>query len=155
MKSDYTRFDFYLSYWFFAWAIIYILLKWFVQNRQISNSYIDFFIRNCNPLIILTIALVFSICSLIILIYKRAKPIVILLYVLINIVIKVIPIYFLMKSNIHPIPNIVSVAVITIIYELYLRVNGHNIIDFYKNELKNNMNGNTPFIHTILNSPNK
>lgn len=155
MKSDYTRLDFYLSYWFFAWAIIYILLKWCVQRRIISNLYIDFFIRNCNPLIILSIALVFSICSLIILIYKRAKPIVIILYLLINIVIKVIPIYFLMKSNIHPIPNIVSVAVITIIYELYLRVNGHNIIEFYKNELKNNMNGNTPFIYTILNFSNK
>jgi len=150
MKNDYTRFDFYLSYWVFVWSIIYISLKWSVQMRIISNSYIDFFIRNCNPLIILIIALVFSIYNLIFLIYKRAKPIIIFLYTLLITVIKVIPIYFLIKSTVHLIPNIVSVAVVTIIYELYLRANGHNIFDFYKNEFANIIKGNTPFIHTLI-----
>ena len=159
-----NEFDHYLSYWLLVWAFVYILLNWCFQRRRLNqgvflgmecrrgitqNTYIDFFIRNCNPLIILVIALGVSIYALIVLIQKRAKPIIIFLYVLI-ILFKAIPIYFLMKFVIRPIPNIASMAVVIIIYELYLQSIGHDILTLYKNELKNIMEGKTPFIHLIL-----
>lgn len=156
MKNDYTRFEFYLSYWFFCWGVIYIILNWCFQNGFVSSSYIAFFIRNCNPLIAVIVALIYSIFALLVLIYKKAKPIVIFLYtLLVIIVIKVIPIVLLWRMPFRPIQNIISIVIVIVLYELYLRTNGHNIAEFYKNEIANIMKGNTPVIHTILTIWNK
>ena len=163
-------FDHYLTYWLLVWVVVYILLNWCVHKcrsvflgtelknsmerrlcRGITqNTYIKFFIRNCNPLIIIVIALGVSIYALIILIQRRAKSIIIFLYILI-IIFKAIPIYFLMKFAIHPIPNILYAIVFIITYELYLRAIGHDMLSIYTNEINDIMEGNTPFIRIMLN----
>jgi hypothetical protein len=154
MKNDYTRFDFYLSYWILVWVAVYFLLNCFFKRNFLTNRYTVLFIQNCNPMIAVIIALIFSISALLVLVYKKAKPIIIFLYMLI-VIVKSIPIYFLWGMPLRLIPNVIYTIVFILVYGLYLRSNGHTITKFYKNETANIMKGNTPLIHTILTNLNK
>jgi hypothetical protein len=71
------------------------------------------------------------------------------------VIVKLILFYFLWGMPFRPVQNIICTGFIVVLYELYLRANGHNIVELYKNEIANIMKGNTPLIHTILTFLNK
>jgi hypothetical protein len=147
----------YLSYWIFIWGVIYIIIDWGIKKHHLRNvapvdvrPYIELFLRNCNPIIALVVALIFATYSLIILIARQADGMIVFLYSLVNFCIKVIPIYLLINTPINPVNNIISFIVLIVIYQLYLSVKGLDIYDFYKKESENAFNGNTPIVHQIL-----
>jgi len=154
MKTEYTRFDFYLSYWIFAWAIIYILVNWYFKKKSSTNYYINFFIQNCNPLISICIALVITIFSLLLLIIYNASSLIIILYILLIITIKIIPIYILLYLKPNPFisnvkPNIITSIFVFIVYNLYLKINGINMYNFYSKGFTKIIEGKTPFLNLI------
>lgn len=147
----------YLSYWIFLWGVIYIIIDWGINKPHLRNvtplhvrPYIELFLRNCNPIIALVIALILTTCSLIILIARQADGMIVFLYFLVNFCIKVIPIYLLINTPIKPVNNIISFIVLIVIYNLYLGVKGLDIYDFYKKESENVFNGKSPIVHQIL-----
>jgi hypothetical protein len=147
----------YLSYWIFIWAVIYIIIDWGIKKNHLRSvapvdvrPHIESFLRNCNPIIALVVAVIFATCSLVVLIARQADGMVVFLYTLVNFCIKVIPIYLLINTPIKPFNNILSFIVLIVVYHVYLSVRGMNIYDFYKKEGDNAFNGNTPIVRQIL-----
>jgi len=156
MESEYTRFDFYLSYWIFLWAVIYILLNRYTKETPLTNKYINYFIQNCNPLIAICIALVITIFSLLLLIIYKSSLLNIVLYVLLIITIKIIPIYFLLYLKPNPFisnveSNIITTLFVFIVYNLYLKINGISMYKFYRESTNKIIQGKTPFFNLIKN----
>lgn len=144
---DYSRYDYYLSYWIFIWTIIYLFLLWIRK----PNPTIAFFIRNCNPTIIMTIALIENVIGWLIIYFKNADKLILFLYLFVIVFVKAIPIYLLLKyTEIRPIPNSIANVFVLFIYWLYLRVNGITVYSLYYNSIDNLMKGNTPFMKKFL-----
>jgi hypothetical protein len=149
-QINYSRWDFYFSYWIFTWATIYLLLFWMYKTR-LSNLYILFFIRYCNPILLIIFALVENIIGLFIIWLKNAKYIIILLYIFVILITKLIPIWLLANTNFKPnITNIVINLSFFLMYWLYLINNKINIIDLYYYSIDNLIKGKTPFFHYVL-----
>jgi len=149
-QIKYHRWDYYFSYWIFTWALIYLVLFWF-YNKHLTNTYLYFFIRNCNPIILIIIALVENIVGFIVIYIKNVEFIIIILYFIVIFFTKIIPIWLLSYTSFTPsINNIIVILLFIIIYWLYLIYNKINIVDLYYHSIENLIKGNTPFFHFIL-----
>lgn len=178
-NNPYIYSKYYLSYWIFGWAILYIIIDWGFNKQHLqtvvptfARSYIQLFLQNCNPTIALLVAVIVSIYIFILLFYRNItkKPslvnmnidkrgaggpgaderkVILFLYFTV-IVIKTIPIYFLRNAPLKPVSNIIALISVILIYNFYLAINGINIYEFYKKTNENSFNGNTPFVHEML-----
>jgi len=70
------------STWIFIWFILYYLR-----------------ITNINPLLYIIIAFIYGLIGVIVLIYKQVSIIPIIIFLLINIIMKLIPLYILLNSS--------------------------------------------------------
>ena len=138
--------DLLLSYWIFTWSIIYITVLFFFNY---NNKYIYFFINNCNPILLLFFALFENIITFIIMMSYYVRMRILFLFSIMMILFKIIPLYLLSFGKINYIPNIISILLFFIVYNIYLLINGTNIIDIYTKSIKLVMEEKTPFLYFI------
>lgn len=79
IKEDnpYIYSKYYISYWIFGWAIIYIVINWGFNKQHLHpvvptfvRSYIQLFIQNCNPMIALLVSVTVGIYLFVLLFYR-------------------------------------------------------------------------------------
>jgi len=107
------RIDFILSYWIFFWYLLYELK-----------------IIKYNPKLALSIALILNIIPLSLMIYYKNNILHILLLLVINYIIKVIPLLRLKNNKINYYEDIYIIGIIIIFYILWLLFNNVNIKNF-------------------------
>lgn len=105
--------DYILSYWVFIWYILYILN--FVQN---------------SPKFALIMGIIENICTLVVMIYKKTHLRYILFFVVINIFLKGFPLVTIIHDKITKKDIYLTICII-FIYNLWLYINGTNIINLY------------------------
>ena len=108
------RFDFILSYWIFAWYILYI-------TKFVSYS----------PKLIIIFGIIENAITLIIMLLHGSNSKTILYFVIINIIIKGIPFYTVRKDTIK-IRDILVTSLVILIYLLWVKINGQSVIQYYK-----------------------
>ena len=62
---------------------------------------------------------------------------------------KIIPLYLLSFGKINYIPNLISILMFFIVYNIYLLINRTNIFDIYTKSIKLVMEEKTPFLYFI------
>lgn len=132
MISPYLLF----SYWIFIWYILY-----------------KFNIINYNPFIIFVISTIIIITTTFYsfkLNTDKNKTKNIIIYFIVNIFIKLIPVFDLYNTKINN-NDILFTVTLFIIYTIYLYIRGYNFINIY-NPIKGSyrvINGQTPAVYTI------
>jgi hypothetical protein len=124
------RFDLIFSYWIFAWFIFFLLL---------GSKYI------ISPFTALLISIIENSFMFLIMILYKVKSSELLFFLIINFLIKILPILYLFYKREYPstifdiYKQTIWFVFLFVIYYLWLRINGHtilsNIIDF-KNKLQ-------------------
>jgi hypothetical protein len=117
------RFDFVFSYWIFAWYLLY-----------------EFGITSFNPKIALTIGLINNAFAFIIMIYFKNSLINIFLFLLINLFIKIIPLWRLINTK-YQLIDIYATMILFILYLLWMELNNIKYTTFMKNNYKRLTNG--------------
>ena len=128
-----SRFDFVFSYWVFVWFLLY-----------------HFKIVSYNPKFALVIALFANIIKLFTMIYYNNSLIYIVLFVFIQLCIKIYPLWTLRNMPIG-IPEIISTMIVFIIFNIWLAFNNESIVHLTKkghDAVKQNKI-NTPLIFSI------
>lgn len=138
--------DLLLSYWIFTWSVIYIVALFFLNH---NNKYVHFFIDNCNPILLIFFALFENIITLIIMMSHCVRVRILILFGMMMILFKMIPLYLLSFGKINHIPNLISILMFFIAYNIYLLMNGTNIFDIYAKSIKLVMEEKTPFLHFV------
>jgi hypothetical protein len=128
------RFDLILSYWIFAWFILYI-----------------YNIIPYSPHFTLGLALLFECVVFILMIIKNTSKYYIALFIIITILIKVIPLYILRNETIDYLPQLFYMGVLITIYAIWLLLNKQNAIDYFTNQMQGLYEGKatTPAISII------
>jgi hypothetical protein len=108
------RLDLVFSYWVFAWYLLYI-------------SSITLF----NPKFALLIGLIENSAYLFLMIYFNNSLSKIILFIIINIFIKIIPLYTLIKTK-YQIKDVISTFVLFIIYIFWLKINNKLDVNLYQ-----------------------
>jgi len=108
------RLDLVFSYWVFAWYLLYI-------------SSITLF----NPKFALLIGLIENSAYLFLMIYFNNSLSKIILFIIINIFIKIIPFYTLIKTK-YQIKDVISTFVLFIIYIFWLKINNKLDVNLYQ-----------------------
>uniref|UniRef100_A0A6C0CUZ0 Uncharacterized protein n=1 Tax=viral metagenome TaxID=1070528 RepID=A0A6C0CUZ0_9ZZZZ len=128
-----SRFDFVFSYWVFVWFLLY-----------------HFKIVSYNPKFALVVALFANIIKLFTMIYYKNSFIYIVLFILIQLCIKIYPLWTLRNMPVG-IPEIVSTMIVFIMFNFWLWLNNESIIELTKkghDAVKKNKI-NTPLIYSI------
>ena len=112
MKS--LRFDLVFSYWIFAWFILYL-----------CN------ITTYSPKFAFILGLIENLFILIMMIVKGTKRITILYFIIINFLIKVLPIYYLRAETIR-MKDVYMTVLLFVIFILWLYINNISIIENIK-----------------------
>jgi hypothetical protein len=112
------RFDLILSYWIFAWFILYI-----------------YDVVPYSPHLALVLALLFEFGILFAMIYNRTSNYYIALFVIITIIIKGIPLYILRNETIDYASQMFYMGVLMVTYVGWLLINKKNPIDYYKTQI--------------------
>lgn len=144
-KNDSIHWSFLISYWIYIWFIIYYSSLYF------DSSFAKWIQNHCNPLLVLWFALLENIFSLFRLYYYNTKIFILLIYILTIIILKVIPIYLLKNTKINITSNGIIFGVLFLLYNLYLKLYGTNIMEIYKNTYQHiiNNDGKTPIFKLI------
>ena len=131
MKS--LRFDLVFSYWIFAWFILYL-----------------FNITPYSPKFAFILGLIENIFLLIMMIIRGTKRITIFYFLIINFIIKVLPIYYLRAETIR-IKDVYMTTLLFVIFILWLDLNNISIIENIKVIYKSLIYGEnkTPFMKFI------
>ena len=132
MKIE-NRFDFFFSYWILTWFFLYY-----------------FKIVKSNPKLLILIGLIANVVTLSTIIYYRNSLNLILGFIIVNICIKVIPLYLLRNTRTHT-NDILWYVLIFLIYCLWMYLNGINLIDFLKNNFNSikNKKYDPPIVHIV------
>jgi hypothetical protein len=128
MKS--IRPDFLLSYWIFAWFLVY----YSVDTVSIPNgktSYTKWIHDHMNPMISLLFGLSENVFTFIYMIFQNVEFNILLKYFAMMLSIKIIPIYCIRNYPIRLFDNILSFLVIFGIYLIYLYTQGETISCVY------------------------
>jgi uncharacterized membrane-anchored protein YitT (DUF2179 family) len=127
------RFDFTFSYWIFAWFVLYELK-----------------ITNYNPKFALLFAFVLNVIQLLTRIFYKNNLAYIFLFVFANTFLKAIPLYILKNDKIVY-SDIMATIYVFIAYNIWLIINGTNIIRNSSELLKNIQNNqpSSPFIYYV------
>ena len=123
MKLQIDNIDLIFSYWIFTWYVLYELK-----------------ITNYSPKLALIIGLISNIILLFLMIFYNNNIINILLFCVIQIFIKIIPLWRLRNNNIY---DFKALAILFIIYMVWLFINNTNIYILNKvkmDNIKNNIN---------------
>ena len=123
--------DLVLSYWIFTWYLLYIAG-----------------ILTISPRLALIIALIENCFLFAIMVYYKIPLIKLVLFIIINIFIKIIPLYTLRNTPIHIYSELVAIVCLCIFYLLWFYINKINIIEFYKYKVPSP----SPFTNIILDS---
>lgn len=145
--------DLIFSYWIYAWFIAYYIIITISTKRNII-------IQDANPTIILYVALFENILSLFYLFFSTYDFSLSFVYLLMLLLLKVLPIYLLSKTNIpiNILPNIVISLTIIIIYLGYVEIiKNISVIKLYKDIMKSIIlkENKTPFfkLYSLLKFP--
>jgi len=132
------------SYWIFAWAVAYILVKY---AYRLSKSKIPKQIEWFNPSLIFLIALICNMIELILLVMNRSNVYKLFKYALMIVCMKVIPLWLIWSGNINVYRDISIGLGIFAVYTVYLWVNGTDLFAVYADVIKsvNNDEDRTPF----------
>ena len=110
-----NRPDFFFSYWIFAWYLLYMF--------NIVKGY--------NPKFAIIVGVIENMCVILLMLYYKTKPIYLILFVVMFIIMKIIPLYTVWKSRIT-LKDIISTIVLFVVYLIWVNLNGKSLI-----ELKN------------------
>ena len=108
------RFEFVFSYWIFAWYLLY------------EVGFISF-----NPKFALTVGLIDNFIAFILMIYFKNSFMNIFLFLLINLFIKIIPLWRLRKTA-YKLFDLYATIILFIIFLLWMDVNGMKYTTFLK-----------------------
>lgn len=128
-----SRFDFVFSYWVFVWFLLY-----------------HFKLVSYNPKFALVIALFANIIKLFTMIYYNNSFIYIVLFILIQLCIKIYPLWTL-RNTIITTREIISTMIVFILFNLWLWLNNESIVQLTKkgNDAVKENKINTPLIFSI------
>jgi hypothetical protein len=129
-----SRFDFTFSYWILLWFILY-----------------EYNFTTYNPKFALSIGLLENAIYLFYMIFYKNSLFTILLFIIINIIIKIIPLYILANTVIQK-RDIIFTLQLLVLYVIWLLVNNVNIYQYLKDPLKSfreNKTDQTPLISII------
>jgi hypothetical protein len=128
-----ARFDFVLSYWIFAWFLLYYY------------KYVTY-----NPLLLLIVAGIENVVLLSLMIYYKNPLFTILLFIIINTFIKIIPIYLLRNTKVT-LCDIKSYVVVFLIYLIWMYLNKKDPIEFQNKTLDSikNKRFDAPITHIV------
>ena len=104
------RADLVFSYWIYVWFILYF-----------------FHITNFSPKFVLILGLVDNIIMLILMLYFGSSGKTIFLFIIINTIIKVVPLYYLKNQNIK-LKDIYFTCILFIIFIIWLHINKQYLI---------------------------
>lgn len=132
------RFDLVFSYWIFVWFVLYL-----------------FTLITYSPKFIITLALFENIIMLIMMIFYGTSRKTIIYFIIINIIIKVIPLYYLRKERIK-IRDIYFSAFYFILFILWLSINKQSLTGNLKKIYNSLLYGKneTPFLSMLSNFKN-
>ena len=105
-------FDLVLSYWIFVWYLLY-------QLRVVTVS----------PKLAIIVALLINTITFVIMIYLKKPMIELILFILVQVVIKIIPLYTLRNIKIDFTKDLQSFIAVALIYLLWLHINKIDIFD--------------------------
>jgi hypothetical protein len=136
--------DLLFSYWLLFWFIFYLLFRNYSQYIQ----------QYANPILSIIIAAVINlfICLLVFMRSMRSKNYSgLLIFIGLNIIIKIIPIILLIREPIHIFYNLFNGFVVFTLYNIYLYYKNTNILRIYDATIDSIVNGknNTPIFHAI------
>lgn len=128
------RFDLILSYWIFAWFLLYL-----------------YDVVPYSPHLALILALLFEIGIFCAMFFNHASNYYIGLFVIITIIIKAIPIYILRNEQIDYFNQIIYMGCVIALYMLWLKINNQNAIEYFTYQMSRLVEGkaNTPAISII------
>jgi len=110
------RLDLVFSYWIFVWYLLYI-----------------FGFTNWNPKLTLITALIANIIILLFrILSKSISNIDIVIYIIIQVLIKIIPLYTLMNVKINVIQSLERDVLILLAYIFWVYINGSTALEIYK-----------------------
>ena len=134
MNSMNPRFDLILSYWIFAWFILYL-----------------YDVVPYSPHLALVLALLFEFGILFAMFYNRTSNYYIALFVIITIIIKGIPLYILRNETIDYAPQMFYMGVLMLMYAGWLLINKKDAIDYFTYQMSGLAQGKatTPAISII------
>jgi hypothetical protein len=111
------RMDLILSYWLFAWFILYALG-----------------IVEANPKLILMIGFVVNMMMLAIKVVKRSRTVI--PFIIINTIIKVIPLVMLMHTEAITATNIEATVIVLLLFLIWLVINAETFVESIKNKAR-------------------
>ena len=128
------RFDLILSYWIFAWFLLYL-----------------YDVVPYSPHLALILALLFEIGILCAMVFNHASNYYIGLFVIITIIIKAIPIYILRNEQINYFNQMIYMGCVIALYMLWLKLNNQNAIEYFTYQMSRLVEGKatTPAISII------
>jgi hypothetical protein len=128
------RFDLVLSYWIFVWFILYI-----------------YDIVPYSPKLALVLALLIEVVVFGLMLLNGISKHFIGVFIIIQILLKIIPLYILRNETIDYLPQLFYMGVLLILYALWLLSNKQNAIDYFTNQMQGLYQGKstTPAISII------
>jgi hypothetical protein len=134
------RWHHFLSYWFFIWFLVYYVnilsLKWL---PDVLSSLSLFFYRYANPSLCLRFGVLVDAFVVYQHLYYGVKSDVIFKFILINVFIKLIPLYLLWNIPLL-MPNDLYLFIgITLVYMFYLQEIGTSVQNIYSDALMDNL----------------
>jgi hypothetical protein len=124
-KEGNIRADFLFSYWVLAWFVLYYIL-----DKTTKYGYYIF--KYLSPIIGLWISFIYGIIELCYIIYANHDPLLISKYILMMLLVKLLPIYLIRNQDVNYMRDTTAVAVVFIVYNIYIIYNGTNVIDIYR-----------------------
>jgi hypothetical protein len=110
--------DLIFSYWIYAWFLFYYIVIIFFQHKKTMKTFIEI----TNPSIILYAALIENIFSLVYIFLSTYDLTIFLLYVLMMLLLKVLPIYLLRKAPLNIKVNTIICICVFLCYVFYVQV---------------------------------
>ena len=134
--------DLLFSYWIYVWAFVYYFAKGDSKIVQNIHYY-------GNPVLAILFALVENILTLILLILHCVHYKTILMYALMILIVKGIPLYILRENKIHFWRDMFVLFSMFLLYNIYLLWKDTNILEIYKKTLDAVSKGerSTPFFY--------
>ena len=128
--NNFQNFSYLFSFWIFIWFFIY---------------YFGYF-TEYNPKLALTVGMVVEILIIVLMFSNDVSIRYIFIFILFQVIIKVIPLYILRNKPIDLIPDLKSTIIVFFIYFVFLYWNDVDVVDFNKKAFYR-------FTHGIPNSP--
>jgi hypothetical protein len=138
--------DFLLSYWIFAWFLLYYFLDTVAIHNE-NMSYTKWIHDRMNPMIALLFVLSENIFTFVYMIFQKVEFKILLKYLVMMLSIKIIPIYCIRNYPIRLFDNILSFLGILGIYLIYLYTQGEAISSVYNRTFTaiKHVSNQTPF----------